>query len=126
MIENKPEINIELKTPEEILRTTSLKFNDLDLQAKKALSEKGDVTTYRQKLQERAQLIIELPSKIEESIERGNNFPESEIENLYEMASFAKKALKHKGTFSLGVLLEPQGSEEGDLNELEELIERVY
>ncbi len=114
------------QTPEEILRSTSLRFSELEREATEALYEKLDPQGYRMKLQERAELILTLPAKIKESAKSGGSFPDSEWENICSFAYEARIALSSKGIFSLRVLLIPQGSVVGDPNEIERLINRIY
>jgi len=125
MKEKGQEIKIDIKTPEEILRDTSSQFKSLDFQATKAITEKNG-NLFRQKLQERAQIIVGLPLKIQKSINNGNSFSEPDMEDIEHMSLLAKEALESKSDFRLGSFLESKGSSLDDPNYLDELIDRLY
>lgn len=109
----------------QILRETAEKFRSLEHEADMSLAKK-DAEGYKQKLQERAQLLVALPSQLEGVL--GNIDPQLKQKIEYEIQHFATEAqerLKGKGLFSLGVLLTHVGDKIGDKNDLEKLIDRI-
>ena len=115
----------EPKTPEEILRDAANNFSRLDREAEDALLNK-DSNIYRQKLEEKAGLIIALPNRLSKSIKDGQSFSEENMREVSYFSREAQEALKAKTTFSLGALLIPYGSKVGDPNRLERLIAKTY
>jgi len=118
-----PEIKIDQQTPEQILRETSQQFNELTLKADEAFSCKN-LDGVIQKFTERAQLIVKLPLKIQKSIDQGNYFSKSDMEDINDMSSVAQKALDRGTVFTLGSIFEGQGND--DKSYLDELIDRIY
>ena len=112
-------------TPEEILRSTAIKFNELEEKANEFLYQKTG--EYERLLRERAELIVGLPSKIEACLKiNGESFPEDKMDDLRFMAQSAEEALKAKGLFRLTFLLTSKGTTIDDPNYLEELINDIY
>jgi len=108
----------------QILKETAEKFRSLDQEADNALHSKSDTATYRKKLEERAQLLINLPNRLSTVLEGID--PEKKqriVRDIEWFATSAQEALNSdKIGFMLGVLLTHKGSEIGDNNDLEELI----
>jgi len=125
MSENKPEKSISNQKPEEILKSIAAQFQGITSQCEE-IYEAGDLNEYIQFLKIRAQLIINLPQKIQKCVERGESFPESKMEDLQFMARTAEEALKSGKVLMLGTLLTPLGSREDTPNDLEILIEEIY
>jgi len=113
-------------TPEIILRSIATQFKELTLKADESLFQRRNIDEYKQFLKERANLIVDLPSKIEACVKMGKSFPESKMNDLHFMSQSANEALEVEGIFMLGVLLIDQGSKKGDPNNLEKLIDDVY
>jgi len=114
-----------LDTPELILKDAVSKFDGLDIEAQKALSQK-DAAKYRQKLVERAKLIADLPARVKEVVERGQSFPEEGLHQLEDLSTLANERLKDGRSFGLSVFLTPRGSSKGEPNLLEELVNELY
>lgn len=113
-------------TPEEILRSTAIRFNELSLEADEELYKRKNSEGYATKLRKRTQLIADLPDKIKAAKSQGHQFPDEEMVTLFHFSGMATEALKSDGSFSMGVLLIDKGTKVGEPNNLEKLIERVY
>lgn len=118
--------NDEPKTPEEILRVTVTEFNALHKKARDALHENSDAATYELKLRERAGLLVNLPLKLEQAIERGETFPNAAMRDIRFFAEHATEILETNNMFGLGALLIHKGSKFGDPNDLEKIINKLY
>ena len=109
----------------QILKETAEKFRSLDHEADMSLAKK-DTEGYKQKLQERAQLLVALPGQLENAL--GNVDPQLKRKIEYEIQSFATEAqerLEGEGLFGLGALLTHMGDKIGDKNDLEKLIDLI-
>lgn len=126
MNENKPEKSINNQKPEEILTSIAAQFKGLTSQCEEVYETGDDLDKYIQFLKKRAQLIVDLPQKIQECVERGELFPKSKMEDLQYMARTAKEALKGGRVFMLGTLLSHLGSQKDTPNDLDILIEEIY
>lgn len=108
----------------QILKETAEKFRSLEQEAKIALMEKKDIDLYEQKLEERAQLLINLPNLLSNKL-KGVNF---EIEkgmmmDIIGFAAIAQKVMEMEKKSGLGVpLLTHMGDKINDKNDLEKLI----
>jgi hypothetical protein len=111
----------------EILRETAIKFKSLDNEAISALHNKGDSSEYQRKLIEKAQLLIDLEKAVAVPLStlRGAELSIAvEVKrNIAEYSCVASEALERKNKFWLATLLIEQGSQEGDKNNLEKLID---
>lgn len=106
-----------------ILKETAEKFRSLDQEADVALQSKRDTATYKQKLEERAKLLINLPNLLSGKLEDLDSEVKQRIVRDTEwFATSANEALENNNSFALGVLLTHQGSKNTDKNDLEELI----
>ncbi len=109
----------------QILKETVEKFRSLDHGAGMALAKK-DTGEYKQKLQERAQLLVALPGQLESALE--NVDPQFRQKIEYEIQHFATDAqerLNGEGLFGLNTLLTHMSGKIGDKNDLEKLIDRI-
>lgn len=106
----------------QVLNETAEKFHSLEQEAMEALLSKRDTVTYKRKLVERAQLLINLPNLLSTMLERIDPEKKKRIMNDTEcFAESAKKALiDDTRGFLLSSLLSHLGS--GGKNDLEELI----
>lgn len=113
-----------LKPVLQILKETAEKFHSLDQEADVALQSKRDTATYQQKLEERAQLLINLPNRLSTMLEGvGSEKKQRIVRDTEWFATSAQEALDtDKSGFALGVLLTHKSSKSGDKNDLEELI----
>lgn len=105
----------------EILQETAKKMDSLYREAIVALHNK-DTVLYRQKLIERAKLLIGLPARLS-----GIKISSEKIKYRVQMdtsyfASSAKEALKMKTSFGLEALLTHKGQKVGDDDDLKKLI----
>jgi len=106
-----------------ILKETAEKFRSLDQGADVALQSRGDTATYKQKLEEQAKLLINLPNLLSGKLEGLDSEVKQRIVRDTEwLATSAKEALENNNSFVLGVLLTHQGNKNTDKNDLEELI----
>lgn len=116
-------------TPESILKDAVLRSNQLDAEAREALFKRRDTETHRQKLIERAQLIAGLYARVEETVARGQSFPEGGLNQLEMLSDLARRALKQKdrrSSFALSVFLTPKKLPRNRLNPLEEIVRELY
>lgn len=113
-------------TAEEILRSTTSRFNELSLEAAEELYRRRNSEGYTAKLRERTQLIVDLPDKLKKAKSQGHQFPDEEMVSLFHFAGVADEALKSNSSFLMDVLLKDKGTKVGEPNNLEKLIERVY
>jgi hypothetical protein len=114
------------RTPEEILRATASEFSALEKQADNALYRDRDTATYKLKLRDRTRLLLFLPLKLQQAIERGESFPENAMDKINDFAANATDMLASGNMFGLDALLTHQGSKIGDPNDLEKLINKLY
>ncbi|OHA59033.1 MAG: hypothetical protein A2370_00740 [Candidatus Vogelbacteria bacterium RIFOXYB1_FULL_42_16] len=106
-----------------ILKETAEKFRSLDQEADVALQSKRDTATYKQKLEERAKLLINLPNLLSGKLEDlDSEVKQRIVRDIEWFATSANEALENNNGFALGVLLTHQGSKNTDKNDLEELI----
>ncbi len=109
----------------QILKETAEKFRSLKQEAKVALYRKGDIATCKQKFEERAQLLINLPNRLASMMKSVDSKIKQKIVHHTEyFATSAQEALEEPemGDFLLGALLTRQDSKIGDKNDLEKLI----
>ena len=112
-----------LRTTIRVLKETAERFRELDSEAD-LLMMRRDVAGSRQKMRERAQLLVTLPNRlgnVPEGISR-----ETKKRLLFDLANFAAESeerLEKNSEFSIAVLLTHMGSKETDKNDLEELID---
>jgi len=115
----------EIQSPESILRDTASRFKKLDQEVQE-LSDPNKNKERTLKLVEKARLIVDLPDRIREVLEKDKDFPVEELDNLDQYATMAKDLIDKKNNFGLDVLLTAKGSTEDNPNDLESLIDRVY
>lgn len=110
-----------------VLEGTVKKFNDAYEQAYRHLHYERDGEKYREKVKQRALLLVELPELIQDVLQCIHDDGIRE-EILYKVTFFAREAreyLENNNTFGLASLLTHQGSKIGDKNDLELLIEKL-
>ncbi len=123
--EIRAEITGSAETPEELLRSCSVRYRDLCLDAHAAFSA-GKAAEYVAKLRQSARLIAKLPDKIRQAMSQGQVFPEAELREVMQFSGAAQKALADNNTFAMGVLLIDKGSTLEDPNNLDKLIAKIY
>ena len=107
-----------------LLKEEAKIFRSLDIEATEAITNKQDAKTYKEKLNEKAQLIIDLPEKLKNNLVNINSQLRQAIENWVEtIAIEAQKRLNDGRAYGLEMLLIHDGS--GNKNDLEELIENL-
>jgi len=118
------------QTPRDILRETIKETSRLDQEASRLMDEgldKKSAEQYRKLLRNRAQLVVNLPEKIEESTGEDDFFPEQELNDLKDISLLGSNALENDTPiFKLSSFLTPKGTKIGDSNLLEEVYQRVY
>lgn len=107
------------------LEAVSQRFRILDHEADSALHEMRDVEIYRERLESKGQLLIDLHSHLIQTNTHGIHVQKEILEESAYFADAAREALENKNYFALGVLLIDKGSKIGDKNNLEKLIDRV-
>lgn len=106
-----------------ILKETAEKFRSLDQEADVALKSRRDNAIYKQKLEERAKLLINLPDLLSEKLEGlDSEVKQIIVRDIEWFAASAKEALENNNGFALEALLTHRGNKNTDKNYLEELI----
>ena len=116
-----PESKEGLRSAIQTMREMAEQFSALDGEADILLARK-DTAGYTEKLRARAQLLVDLPDRLANSLEGVDRETKQQI--LREVSYFAGAAQEalENGGFSLGVLLTHMGDKIGDKNDLEKLI----
>jgi hypothetical protein len=108
----------------EVLRAASQQINQLQEEAGVAIRQHDDLSTYREKLKAKTDLIISLPNQVQGVL--GTAVPSKELTNLIgwlaESAKIAEEAKGAGSAFPMAALLTGRGSKEGDSNDLEKKI----
>ncbi len=119
-----------VKSAHEILLGTIWEASRLEKDADRLMEiglDEKSTEIYRNCWRERAQLVVDLPNKIEKAMLEGFPFPEDELNTLKEISVLGITALeKDKNTFMLALLLKKEQAKTGDPNHLEEVYRRVY
>lgn len=114
---------IEFHSPIDLLRYTASEFNRLDEEAHNALHEEKDAKKVQSKLTERAQLLVDLPTKMTNLVtENGFEFDEENMTRLQQFAHMAEERIEEADYFGLSTLLTSKGDKIEDPNALEKLI----
>ena len=105
------------------LKEAAAHVRELEAEAKDALLNKDDVDMYRSKLEQKAMLIIDLESEIEDFI-TGLDLVLSRriMAGLSRFALSAERGLGLDSIFYLSALLYPEDHIEGEKNDLENFI----
>ena len=114
-----------LQSAIQVLRDVAEQFRALDDEAEVLLANQ-DAAGVREKLRERAQLLVDLPDQLADAL--GGVDQETRDEILHDISYFAtaaQEALESEGAFDLGVSLTHRGGKIGGKNDLESLIERL-
>ena len=125
--DNQEEREKMVQTPEQILKQAVLDAKKLDKESQKALKLK-DAEGFKNKLQQRARIIAELPEKVSQAESlTGLKVPEDEMETLRFLQYFAQKALERGNAYALGVILiDTKFKQKGGPNLLEQLVNRLH
>jgi len=98
----------------------------LEAEAEEALSNKDDADTYRSKLEQKAMLIIDLESEVDDPLAALDPGLSRRISGgLSRFAASAERGLGLESLFYLSALLYPQDHVEGEMNDLENFIEAL-
>jgi hypothetical protein len=120
--ENKETIQSIIQTLKEVVaqaKTLEDESNDL-------LYNKKDASGSIGKIEERAQLLVDLPARLTGNLEKIDRVAKDDILTQIDwLAQTAQKGLDEHKEFMLLALLSNQGSDIGDKNKLEQLIERL-
>ncbi len=107
-----------------VLKSTALRFNELEEAADKACTEK-DLPASIGFHEEKTHLIADLPDSLTSLAERGIHVPEGIELWARDYSRIARELLAKRSNLGMSLLLNPQGSKIGDPNELERLIFKV-
>jgi len=120
-----PEGKGDLERTIESLREVAARFRALGSEAEIAMAQQNAADS-NAKLRERAEMIVALPSRLQEVLAGLDNFNRTKIAmRLNAFAALAKRSLDENNYFGLGVLLSIRGDTQGDKNLLEKLIEEL-
>ncbi len=109
-----------------VLRGAALKVRSLEAEAQEALFSSNDTKTHREKLQEKALLLMDLPEMGEPCLRGGKSAAAREIRSkLKDFERRAGQALDLASIFYMSVLLYPADYKEGEKNDLETFIDEV-
>ncbi|MEE9436841.1 MAG: hypothetical protein V3V37_09160 [Candidatus Adiutricales bacterium] len=105
------------------LKEAAASVRELEAEAEDALLNKDDVDIYRSKLEQKAMLIIDLESEIEDSMTGLDPTLSRRIRGgLSRFALSAERGLGLGSLFYLSALLYPEDHVEGEKNDLENFI----
>ena len=108
------------------LRSAAESIRRIEMEARDALFSRNEPETYRQKLQEKTMLLMELPELVEPFLD---GMPEKiRIQVEAGASGFARRAVQARelsSLFYMGALLYPQDYREGQRNDLENFIDRL-
>lgn len=108
------------------LEEIALTIRKLEKEAHDTLYINKDKSAYSQKLKEKANLLVELPDIIGRM---ADNIPTSHqsllIDQLGGMSFSAEKSLELDSIFYMAALLYPENYQDGDKNDLENLLEQL-
>jgi hypothetical protein len=108
------------------LQSAAEKIRLVEIEAREALFEKDDPAAYRQKLREKATILLELSETVAPFYEGMDKDARAECEKgLSSFAMRAAQALELSSIFYMSALLYPEDYREGDPNDLESFIDRL-
>ncbi len=108
----------------EVLQSSATTIRLLEMEAQEALFEHDDNAAYKQKLREKALLLMELPETLHPLLEGVKSDAANEIRSAANgFSRRAEPALGLSSTFFMAALLYPENSKPGDRNDLEKFIE---
>ena len=108
------------------LQSAAESVRRIEDEAREALFVKDDPETHRQKLQEKAMLLMELPELVGPFCGGLDKNARTEIEEaLDSFAMRAERAMELSSIFYMSALLYPEDYKEGDPNDLELFIDRL-
>ncbi len=108
------------------LETAAERLRLIEAQAREALFAQNDPATYRQKLEEKTMLLMELPELIEPFCDGLGRQALRELRaGVDSFALRAERAMELSSLFFMNCLLYPEDYKEGEPNDLEVFIERL-
>ena len=108
------------------LREAAEKFRSLKAEATTALLDPENLTGYKEKLEERARLLVNLPESLEGTLEQINPQVKNKIESYVKtFASTAQERIDIGEEVGLATLLVDKGARKDDKNDLEKLIDSL-
>jgi hypothetical protein len=109
-----------------VLENAAKRIRVLELEAREALFLRDDPQAYRQKLQEKTVILMELPETVAPFYEGMPKNIRTELESgLNSFAMRAAQALELESVFYMSALLYPETYIEGDMNDLESFMDRL-
>lgn len=98
----------------------------IEQEAREALFVRDDPETYREKLEEKTMLLMELPERVGPFCEGLGKGARREVERgLDSFAMRAERAMELSSLFFMNALLYPEDYHEGEPNDLERFIDRL-
>lgn len=112
-------------TPRQVLEDCLAVIKELDARYDSAALV-GDNSLALMLVRQRAQELVDLPAKVEQTLALGHTFPADELDNLRKFASQAQEAMDANNQFAMAGMLTTREMRVGDANLLGLLIARVY
>lgn len=110
----------------QILKETAEKFCSLKTEATAALLDPQDHAGYKEKLTERAMLLVDLPGSLEGALKQTDPQVRDKIESYVKaFAATAQERIDIGEEMGLATLLVDMGARKDDKNELEKLIDSL-
>ncbi len=98
----------------------------IEMEAREALYSRDEPEVYRQKLQEKAMLLADLPDTIEPFLAGMPKAARAEVKSgARDFARRAIQALELSSVFYMSALLYPDDYEDGQKNDLEKFVDRL-
>ncbi len=109
-----------------ILRETAEKFRSLKAEATATLLDPENLTGYKEKLEERARLLVNLPESLEGVLKQIDPQVKNKIESYVKtFATIAQERINIGEEVGLATLLVDKGARKDDKNSLEKLIDSL-
>ncbi len=110
----------------QILRETAKKFRSLKAEATTALLDQENPTGYKERLEERARLLVNLPESLESVLKQIDPQVKNKIESYVKIfATIAQERIDIGEEVGLATLLVDKGARKDDKNNLEKLIDSL-
>ncbi|MBT3864405.1 hypothetical protein HOE67_00845 [Candidatus Peregrinibacteria bacterium] len=110
----------------DILQNTAERLKELHIEARTKLRSEENIEGYRENISERAQLLVDLPNQLVDTLATVEKNTRKEIERrIRDFAHQAQEALQSQGVFLLASLLTHRGDTEETPNDLEKLIHNL-
>lgn len=110
----------------DILQDTARQIRMLEAEAQEALQRRDAIAEYRQKLQQKTLLLMELPERTADCLASMGADERSRIRSRVEnFARRAEQAMELESSFYMSALLYPEDYQEGEKNDLENYIEEL-